>query len=89
MQDMKPKKTSKAFWLCALLGIVLCSCRSHYYLPGGNYRRRPAKDCGCPSFAKNHGLFPGISTDKTINGNQPMYAKMLPVAEMPHDNERR
>lgn len=46
-------KRIAGIWMVIVMGVLfLSSCRSQYYFPGGNARkRRPPKDCGCPSYA--------------------------------------
>lgn len=86
---MKTKKIFRTLLPCLLLGGTLCSCRPHYYLPGGNHRRKPAQNCGCPSFSQHTPLIPGTPEFQPLHGNQPVYAHFLPVGDVPHADERR
>ena len=86
---MKTKKIFRTLLPCLLLGGTLCSCRPHYYLPGGNHRRKPDKNCGCPSFSQRTPLFPGTPRFQPLHGNQPMHAHLLSAGNVPHADERR
>ncbi len=56
------KKILRILPLAAGLLLLMTSCRSQYYFPGGNPRHRTApKGCGCPSYSMN-GVLSNTST---------------------------
>lgn len=86
---MKFDKIFRIVLPCLFLGGLLCSCRQQYYLPGGNYRRKPDKGCGCPSYSQNAPLLRSLPQDEALNENQPVYAYFLSLGDLPHAHEGR
>ncbi|MCM1041558.1 MAG: hypothetical protein NC396_03905 [Bacteroides sp.] len=86
---MKSKKLLRTILPCLLLGCLFCSCRQQYYLPGGNYRRKPANNCGCPSYSQAAPLLRQGVPFQTVHGHQPVHAQFLPVGQLADVHEGR
>ncbi len=89
---MKPgmsRKMTALFLPCLILAGLACSCKTRYYLPGGNVRRKPAKECGCPSFSQAVPAYDGSSFLQTPYFHQSVHADTLPVVRLAHADKGR